>query len=63
MSESVKIGGIGKNPVIDKINEVHAMDALEYAAKRMEKLLIVTSPQISEIPLHFPTDKISESRG
>ena len=26
MSESVKIGGIGKNPAIDRINQLNAMD-------------------------------------
>lgn len=40
MSESVKIGGIGKNPAIDKINSLNAMDIKNYAAKKMEQLLL-----------------------
>lgn len=56
MSESVKIGGIGKNPAIDKINTVNSMEARDYAAKRMEKLL--GKKQYAEVPLHFPIEKI-----
>ena len=40
MSESVKIGGIGKNPAIDKINSLNAMDIKNYAANKMEQLLL-----------------------
>lgn len=41
MSEKVKIGGIGKNPAIDKINSLNVMDVKNYAAKKMEELLLV----------------------
>ena len=40
MSESVKIGGIGKNPAIDKINSLNTMDIKNYAAKKMEQLML-----------------------
>lgn len=39
MSESVKIGGIGKNPAIDKINRLNGIDVRNYAVNRMEQLL------------------------
>lgn len=39
MSESVKIGGIGKNPAIDKINRLNGIDVKNYAVNRMEQLL------------------------
>lgn len=41
MSESVKVGGIGKNPAIDKINKLNAIDVKNYAVKKMEELLLV----------------------
>lgn len=41
MSESVRVGGIGKNPAIDKINKLNAIDVKNYAVKRMEDLLLV----------------------
>ncbi len=40
MSESVKIGGIGKNPTIDQIQQLNAIDVGSYAAKRMQELLV-----------------------
>lgn len=40
MSESVKIGGIGKNPAIDKINSLNSIDVKNYAVKKMEQLLL-----------------------
>ena len=43
MSESVKIGGIGKNPAIDKINNLNSIDIKNYAVKKMEELLIRTN--------------------
>lgn len=39
MSESVKVGGIGKNPAIDKINRLNGIDVKNYAVNRMEQLL------------------------
>ena len=33
MSESVKIGGIGKNPAIDKINRLNGMEQLLASGK------------------------------
>lgn len=41
MSDSVKIGGIGKNPAIDKINKLNQTDVKSYAVKKMEELLLV----------------------
>lgn len=41
MSESVRVGGIGKNPAIDKINKLNAIDVKNYAVKKMEYLLLV----------------------
>lgn len=35
MSESVKIGGIGKNPAVDKINSLQAIDIKSHAVRRM----------------------------
>lgn len=66
MSESVKIGGIGKNPAIDKINQMNAIDVKNYAAKRMEELILDKSavfPPVEasnkiadeELP-HFPVE-------
>ena len=43
MSESVKIGGIGKNPAIDKINILNSIEFKNYAVKKMEELLIRTN--------------------
>ncbi|MBQ6887083.1 MAG: hypothetical protein IJN54_06185 [Lachnospiraceae bacterium] len=40
MSESVKIGGIGKNPAIDKINSLNSIDVKNYAVNKMEQLLL-----------------------
>lgn len=41
MSESVKVGGIGKNPAIDKINQLNAIDVKNYAVKKMEDILLM----------------------
>lgn len=40
MSESVKVGGIGKNPAIDKINKLNAIDVKNYAVQKMAELLL-----------------------
>lgn len=40
MSESVKIGGIGKNPAIDQIQQLNAIDVGSYAVKRMQEFLL-----------------------
>lgn len=42
MSESVKIGGIGKNPAIDRMNSLNSIDIKNYAVKKMEQLLAKT---------------------
>ena len=39
MSRHVKIGGIGKNPVIDKVNAVNQLIVRTLAASRMEKMI------------------------
>lgn len=55
MSESVKIGGIGKNPAIDKINCLNTVDVKNYAVKKMEELLLKDKSENSEIqvPIDF----------
>lgn len=50
MSESVRVGGIGKNPAIDKINKLNAIDVKNYAVKKMEDLLLVEkTDELSDI--------------
>jgi len=57
MSESVKIGGIGKNPVIDRINQLNAMDIKKQAVKRMEQLLLEPElPQAGKYHRAVPID-------
>lgn len=55
MSESVRVGGIGKNPAIDKINKLNAVDVKNYAVKKMEDLLLVEKAEklnsIKQIPI------------
>ncbi len=56
MSESVKIGGIGKNPAIDKINRLNQTDVKNYAVKKMEELLLVKNPgegNKKNVPIDF----------
>lgn len=40
MSESVKIGGIRKNPAIDRINSMNFTEVKKSAKKKMEQLLL-----------------------
>ncbi len=40
MSESVRIGGIGKNPAIDKINSLNAIDIKNYASDKMKQVVL-----------------------
>ena len=65
MSESVKIGGIGKNPAIDKINRINSIDIRNYAVKKMEQLLtegdaVDDIVRIKEVPINF--DKVNWER-
>lgn len=65
MSESVKIGGIGKNPAIDKINRINSIDIKNYAVKKMEQLLMAGDSvddivRIREVPINF--DKVNWER-
>lgn len=56
MSDSVKIGGIGKNPTIDKINKLNQTDVKSYAVKKMEELLLVKNPEEGRkknVPIDF----------
>ncbi len=41
MSNRVKVGAIGNNPLIEEINQLNSMDIQGYAVKRMEELLFV----------------------
>lgn len=58
MSESVKIGGIGKNPAIDKINSLNGIDIVNFAANRMKQMVLggysdSGTPQKRQVPLHL----------
>lgn len=58
MSESVKIGGIGKNPAIDKINSLNGIDIGNFAANRMKQMVLgghsdSGTAQRRQIPLHL----------
>ena len=61
MSESVRIGGIGKNPAIDKINKLNSIDIKNYAVNKMEQLLTEGEAgdiaHIREVPINF--DKVN----
>lgn len=56
MSESVKIGGIGKNPAIDKINSLNSIDIKNYAVKKMEEMLITKNPDETAYGKRVPID-------
>lgn len=56
MSESVKIGGIGKNPAIDKINRLNTIDIKNYAVGKMEELLLSRDPEGLEYGKTVPID-------
>ena len=56
MSESVKIGGIGKNPAIDKINRLNAVDIKKYAVEKMEELLLTSEPEEQVYGRKVPID-------
>lgn len=65
MSESVRIGGIGKNPAIDKINRLNSIDIKNYAVNKMEQLLMEGDAvddivRIREVPINF--DKVNWER-
>lgn len=58
MSESVRIGGIGKNPAIDKINSLNGIDIGNFAANRMKQVSLggysdSGTPQKRQVPLHL----------
>lgn len=58
MSESVKIGGIGKNPAIDKINSLNTIDIKNYAAGKMNQIILSGRPgggiaHVRDIPVSF----------
>lgn len=56
MSESVKIGGIGKNPAIDKINSLNAIDIKNYAVNKMEETLLNPKPDEATYGRAVPID-------
>ena len=66
MSESVKIGGIGKNPAIDKINRLNAVDIKKYAVEKMEELLLTSEPEEQvygrKVPIDFSRAVWEEKR-
>lgn len=58
MSESVKIGGIRKNPAIDRINNMNSTEVKKSAKKKMEQLLLAEEVVQSEtftrpVPIDF----------
>ena len=48
MSESVKIGGIGKNPAIDKIGSIGETDVKNSVVRKMEQELLVRDVPVKE---------------
>lgn len=48
MSESVKIGGIGKNPAIDKISSIGETDVKNSAVRKMEQEFLVRDVPVKE---------------
>ncbi|GFI03479.1 hypothetical protein AALA79_20450 [Lachnospiraceae bacterium 64-25] len=56
MSESVRIGGIGKNPAIDKINRLNEVDIKRYAVKKMEELLLDDGGKGQVYDIEVPID-------
>lgn len=66
MSESVKIGGIGKNPAIDKINSLNAIDIKNYAVDKMEEMLLSAKPDERTygrtVPIDFSKANWEENR-
>lgn len=58
MSESVKVGGIGKNPAIDRINDLSSADVKDAAKTRLEQLILAVEGDYNDIyrrqvPLDF----------
>ena len=47
MSNRVKIGAIGTNPLIEEINKLNSVDIQGYAVKKMEELLF--TDQLNEL--------------
>lgn len=57
MSEKVKIGGIRKNPAIDKINSLGgAMDLKKCAVSKMEEALLTTEVKEKYGEIRIPVD-------
>lgn len=44
MSNRVKVGAVGNNPLIEEINRLNSIDIQGYAVKKMEELLFVEQP-------------------
>lgn len=45
MGKTIKIGGMGKNPAIEKINSLNAVNSRLAAAARLEKEVFQTSQE------------------
>ncbi len=62
MSESVTIGGIGKNPAIEKINIIDGIDMENYVSKRIGEMIYKgekpMEKNIQDLLPHFPVEKI-----
>lgn len=57
MSENVKIGGIRKNPAIDKINCMGSMtDVKKCAVEKMEEALLTVEAERSFGSIKIPVD-------
>lgn len=56
MSEIVRIGGVGKNPAIDKIHKLNEVDIKNYAVRKMEEVLLSNSIEEQEYGRNVPID-------
>lgn len=68
MSESVRIGGIRKNPAIDKINSLESMDVKNLAKNKLEKSLLSEECDwggigTMQVPLDFSKIIVESRRG
>lgn len=56
MSETVKTGGSGRNPAIDKIQQLDGMSIKAHAIQKMEETLLGGSDVQREYSIDIPID-------
>lgn len=56
MSEIVRIGGVGKNPAIDKIHKLNEVDVKNYAVRKIEEVLLGNNMEKQEYGRNVPID-------